>query len=229
MKALLSLVVLLGLVAAAAPTRAGVEVDNELGPIEEPAIVIHRVRRGDTLWSISRRYGTSVAEIVQRNQIRNVRRLAIGDRLEIPVAPAPPPTRASEASPVSDPVEELDELEAREERAASSGTLVTADRLLAQTQAQLRGARFEEALTTAESTQALLDQVDDVAARPRRAQVEVMRATAQVGLGQTDAALASLERALRADPDLELGPEDTSPKVLDVYYVARRRVGGANP
>jgi LysM repeat protein len=220
MKALLSLVILLGLVAGGPPARAGVEVGDDLEPIEEAAFLIHRVRRGETLWSISRRYGTSVAEIVRRNQIRNANHLTIGDRIEIPVDRPPPPGQQRQVS---------EERGGSEERAASSGTLETADRLLARMAAQLRGAHFEDALSTAESTLPLLDQVDSAAARPRRARVEVLRATAQVGLGQTDAALASLERALRADPDLELGPENTSPKVLDVYYVARRRVGGASP
>jgi len=224
MKALLSLVALLGLVAGAPPARAGVEVDEDQA-IEAPAFVIHRVRRGDTLWSISRRYGTSVAAIVQRNQIRNANRLAVGDRIEVPSGPAPSP-QARRESPVSPARNDAGQ---RDRHAASSGTLETADRLLTRMNAQLRGAHFEDALSTAESTLALLDQIDSAAAAPRRARVEVLRATAQVGLGQTDDALASLERALRADPNLELGPENTSPKVLDVYYVARRRVGGGSP
>jgi hypothetical protein len=43
-----------------------------------------------------------------------------------------------------------------------------------------------------------------------------------VALGQNDAALESLERALIADPDLELDPALTSPKVLAVFRAASR-------
>ena len=39
--------------------------------------------------------------------------------------------------------------------------------------------------------------------------------------GRTDAALDNLERALLADPDLELDPAVTSPKLMAVFYVAR--------
>jgi hypothetical protein len=42
-----------------------------------------------------------------------------------------------------------------------------------------------------------------------------------VALGQNDAALESLERALAADPQLELDPVLTSPKVLAVFRAAR--------
>lgn len=45
---------------------------------------IHRVRRGDTLSSIARRYGTSVSAVKQANNIRNVRSLQIGQSLKIP-------------------------------------------------------------------------------------------------------------------------------------------------
>ncbi len=47
-------------------------------------------------------------------------------------------------------------------------------------------------------------------------------ATAYLALGQNDAALESLERALIADPDLELDPALTSPKVLAVFRAAGR-------
>ena len=45
-----------------------------------------------------------------------------------------------------------------------------------------------------------------------------------MALGQTDAALESLERALITDPSLELDPALTSPKVLAVFRAARGRV-----
>jgi len=47
--------------------------------------VVHRVGRGQTLWHIARRYGTSVSAIVAANKIRNENQIRIGQKLLIPV------------------------------------------------------------------------------------------------------------------------------------------------
>lgn len=46
--------------------------------------VIHQVRSGETLWSISRQYSVPVKEIMRTNRLRNPRRLEVGQRLVIP-------------------------------------------------------------------------------------------------------------------------------------------------
>jgi membrane-bound lytic murein transglycosylase D len=51
-------------------------------------IVTYRVRRGDTLTSVARRYGVSSDEIVEMNRLRS-RELFVGQRLNLAVAPAP--------------------------------------------------------------------------------------------------------------------------------------------
>ncbi len=51
-----------------------------------PAYVIHRVRRGQTLGGIARRYGTTIRAIQQLNNLRNIHRLRIGQRLRIPTS-----------------------------------------------------------------------------------------------------------------------------------------------
>ncbi len=62
----------------------------------------HAVRRGDTLASISRRYGVSVASLMQANRIRSARGLQAGKVLRIPGSPvtkkAAGPTRLARAS-----------------------------------------------------------------------------------------------------------------------------------
>ncbi len=50
---------------------------------------VHRVRRGETLSHIARRYATSVRTLMRLNRIRNPRRLRPGQRLVVP----PPPVR----------------------------------------------------------------------------------------------------------------------------------------
>ncbi|MGE3189280.1 MAG: LysM peptidoglycan-binding domain-containing protein, partial [Vicinamibacterales bacterium] len=49
----------------------------------EPEPVIYRVRRGDSLYAIARKYGTTVSELKAWNKLRT-NRLQIGDRLVIP-------------------------------------------------------------------------------------------------------------------------------------------------
>ena len=53
---------------------------NEMGHI------VYTVRRGDNLWNISRKYGTTVQEIVQLNNISNPNLIFPGQRLKIPKA-----------------------------------------------------------------------------------------------------------------------------------------------
>jgi membrane-bound lytic murein transglycosylase D len=62
--------------AAAPPRPASSRVDSV------PEKVIHRVRRGDTLYSIARRYDTTVAELKEWNRLRS-NAIQIGQRLTI--------------------------------------------------------------------------------------------------------------------------------------------------
>jgi len=50
---------------------------------QDRRMVVHRVRRGDTLWKISRRYNTSVASIQQTNQLGRSKTIRIGQELVI--------------------------------------------------------------------------------------------------------------------------------------------------
>jgi len=52
-----------------------------------PAPVVHRVQRGDTLFSLARRYGTTVAQIKERNALGS-NLLRLGQRLTITRLPA---------------------------------------------------------------------------------------------------------------------------------------------
>ena len=51
---------------------------------EAAPVRMHTVQSGDTLWSLSRRYGVSVDDFVRANDLANSNRLSVGDRLVIP-------------------------------------------------------------------------------------------------------------------------------------------------
>jgi len=55
----------------------------------------HRVRRGETLWSISRRYGVSVQELTRLNRLGDSSRLEAGQGLRIPSDRKPRFSRAA--------------------------------------------------------------------------------------------------------------------------------------
>lgn len=67
-------------------TDALLLADTEKGEIPAgPAALRYVVRRGDTLWCLSRRYQTSVAELAQLNHIANPDFILVGQILVIPL------------------------------------------------------------------------------------------------------------------------------------------------
>lgn len=57
----------------------------QVEPVTPVTVRTHRVRRGESLYSISRRYGISIPTIVRTNGIKNRHKLRIGQRLRIPI------------------------------------------------------------------------------------------------------------------------------------------------
>ncbi len=167
--------------------------------------IYHVVLADETVAGIARRYGSDIDEIIRINQIEDARLLWIGTRLMVPLIagtePAPP--AASRAPARRDSLQ----------------------RRLDSSEAQLREARFEEALEGAGSVRDLLNSRGVGPHDPLRVQVELIAATARIALGEMEAALACLERALQAQPDLELDPVQVSPRVIAALRAARNRAG----
>jgi hypothetical protein len=87
---------------------------------------------------------------------------------------------------------------------------------------RVRTAQFEQALGGVPALRARLDRANPGGTRTSLiAQLEVLSATAELALGKSDAAEASLKRALAADPTLALDPATTAPKVLRALAAAR--------
>jgi membrane-bound lytic murein transglycosylase D len=93
------------------PSKAAPAFETKLAELPtyvppKQTYTVHRVRRGETLSTIARRYGSSVNSIVRANNLRSRNRIRAGQRLKIPirgasVASSPPPVRTTgEASSV---------------------------------------------------------------------------------------------------------------------------------
>jgi LysM repeat protein len=182
------------------PTARAVEADTdaEAAPSEEP--IYHTLEPGETLTEIAERYGTSIAGLIRENEIDDPSTIWAGTRLLIPAS-------AKRTLP-------LDAEDPESTEIAS---------VLDRCEAQIRAARFQQALESAAEVRERLEARTGAGDEQSRVRLEIASATAYVALGQTDAALESLERALIADPNLELDPALTSPKVLAVFRAARGR------
>jgi LysM repeat protein len=63
--------------------------------LAEGADPVHVVRRGDTLYSLARRYGTTVSAIMRANGLRNSNRIYVGQRLIVPTSGTAQPATTS--------------------------------------------------------------------------------------------------------------------------------------
>ena len=52
---------------------------------QEPTIVTYTVVKGDTLWSISQRYDVKMNSIISTNNLKEISRLSIGQKLKLPI------------------------------------------------------------------------------------------------------------------------------------------------
>jgi len=52
---------------------------------QEPTIVTYTVVKGDTLWSISQRYDVKMNSIISANNLKEISRLSIGQKLKLPI------------------------------------------------------------------------------------------------------------------------------------------------
>ena len=199
------------------------DTETEATPSEEP--VYHTLEPGETLTEIADRYGTSTASLIRENEITDPRRIWAGARLRIPASAKRIPILDAEAE-VDAEAEADAGAEADAEAEANAGDPESTEiaSVLDRCETELRAARFEQALESAAEVRERLEARTGAGDDQSHVRLEIASATAYVALGQTDAALESLERALITDPSLELDPALTSPKVLAVFRAARGRV-----
>jgi LysM repeat protein len=68
---------------AAASAPAGMEPER----VVSEGIRLHIAKQGDCLWSLARRYGTTVTSIAEANGLKDINRIHVGQRLWIPTGP----------------------------------------------------------------------------------------------------------------------------------------------
>jgi tetratricopeptide (TPR) repeat protein len=115
-----------------------------------------------------------------------------------------------------------------EPRPDQPGCVESVDELLARARGQLREARFEEALETIHEARRCLETAEATSeGGDVRAQLEVVAATVYVAFEREEEAIQSLERALRADPDLEIDATTSPAKLVRAVDAARARLAGS--
>lgn len=149
--------------------------------------------------------------------------VGLATTISVPVPAPPAPLAAREPPGVSEPAR------AQETRAAAELERERLDRARSEAasaaagaESSLREARFEEALARAKVARSLLENLptDETSSR-LRTRIAVLSATAEVALGDEDAARESFTRALASNPGLRLDPMKTSPKVMQALSAAR--------
>jgi membrane-bound lytic murein transglycosylase D len=68
---------------ASAPAEAAGSVRKARHRVQKPQYLVYRVKRGQTLSTIAKRYGTTVTAIRRRNKLR-ANRIRVGQSLMIP-------------------------------------------------------------------------------------------------------------------------------------------------
>jgi murein DD-endopeptidase MepM/ murein hydrolase activator NlpD len=63
-----------------------------------PGATTHKVRSGDTLYSVSRQYGVSVGDIVALNSLSSAGQIQVGQTLQLPAGASPAPKAVADAS-----------------------------------------------------------------------------------------------------------------------------------
>ena len=67
-----------------APSTARTTASRSAAPEPAPSDGLYRIRRGDSLDSIAKRFGVTVGDLASANRIRNRHRISAGQVIEIP-------------------------------------------------------------------------------------------------------------------------------------------------
>ena len=167
-----------------------------------PKLTTYRVHPGDSLSRLAACSGISVAELANSNQIPDPDLLVAGERLELPQG-----HRCAAATGAGDP---------------AAAARARAERLLATADARLEAADFEASLASAEACVRELESHEpDTKANAVGARCHFVAGTAAAGLDRRERAIEEFRRAYVLDPRLDVAPEMTSPRIVELLSAAR--------
>ena len=200
-----------------------------------PSSGSYRVEAGDTLSLIAMQHEIELSALIDRNEFENPDRLEVGQLLTIPgsagaelepEAEAGRPGLFAALEPSlrswlwSAEVEEADSAATPADAQAQQAV----DELLVMAEEELRAARFEEAVHSAKAAERLVQASSDAnAMAAQRARIEVVRATVHSAFGSNEEAYRSLERALDANPELQLDPASSPRKLVRALEATQER------
>ncbi|HEU4429441.1 MAG TPA: LysM peptidoglycan-binding domain-containing protein [Myxococcota bacterium] len=210
-----------------------------------PGWQTYRVQPGDTLVRIAACHGATVDDIVRENAIYDRDRIVVGWSLRVPgqdlcdgeapaIAAVQRARAATPASPQAANERAADPAKtARGEEATSNavaGRDPRAQQLLDTARADYDAALFDAALRGAEAAAAALARSPRSAGTDaQRARAHLLAGMAAAGLEERERALTEFEHAFALDPDAELAPEDRSPRLLELFQLARGRRAERTP
>ena len=204
-----------------AATAAAPSVVAAPPPPEDPLAgwVTYVIRPGDTLAWIADCRGVPVETLAGVNHVVDSDWIRAGAELRVPSknlcsgrthaattpkAAAPGPTESGRAS----------------------ADLAPAHRLLDQARTAYDAADFGNAARLGEAASLALAQSPEREADPLRARAHVLTAMAAAGLEDRERAVAEFGRALALDPATELDVDDRSPRLVELYEIARAKRSG---
>jgi len=194
----------LGLLACASEPSSRAKPDTRRPPppaVSAPNTSLWVVHEGETLADLARCSGASTGELARSNGIVDPNLIIAGEKLRLPAG---------------------HHCEARSAPAAAAPSHSAARALLSQANASLEAADFEHASAlAARCVERLGGAPVEAKARGLAARCHLVAGTAATGLDRRDEAVEEFRRALALDPNLELAPDSTSPRVRELLEVAR--------
>ncbi len=180
-------------------------------PAVTPRLTSYQVRPGDSLSRLAACSGVSVAELAERNQIPDPDLLLAGERLQLPQGHRCAEARSDTRAPTRAAA-----------RATDPAARASAERRLATANERLDAADFETSLANAAACVRALESAElDASAEAIRVRCHVVAGMAAAGLGRRDHAIDEFRRAYALDPDLELAPDEISPRIVELMSAAR--------
>ena len=181
------------------------------------------IRPGDTLAMIAACRDVPIDALARVNEIDHFDWIVAGATLKVPAEDLCAARRVALARHRSNLAEATVRraVAAPESGSRSDGEFERGQRLLAAARARYDAADFEGSLSDADAAAgAFARAANHPEASTRRARAHMVAGIAAVGLEEHDRALAELRRAVTLDPEASLGPDDRSPRLVELFRLA---------